>query len=33
MGHAFDVFLAHVGALQLLRSFRRRLLWALGKVV
>jgi len=30
MGHAFGIFMAHVGALHSLRSFRRRLPWALG---
>lgn len=30
MGHAFGILLAHVGTLHSLRSFRRRLPWALG---
>ena len=30
MGHAFGIFMAHVGTLHSLRSFRRRLPWALG---
>jgi hypothetical protein len=31
MGHAFGIFMAHGGALHSLRSFRRRLPWALGQ--
>lgn len=30
MGHGFAIFMAHVGALQSLRSLRRRLPWALA---
>jgi hypothetical protein len=30
MGHAFGILMAHVGTLHSLRSFRRRLPWALG---
>ena len=30
MAHGFAIFMGHVGTLQSLRSFRRRLPWALG---
>jgi hypothetical protein len=31
-GHGFAIFMASVGALQSLRSLRRRLTWALGGI-